>query len=150
MFKLSAGLLVGFRFLIAADTISTGTDTPDTFSPIIIIAETDGSDSGEVRFALFDRSMADSWDDSVLLAEELPACGRKVVWKTAPVPDGMYALAVFHDCNGNDELDKNCLGKPVEPYGFSNNIRHLLGPPDIKEATFRFEASKRTIVVKLH
>ena len=37
---------------------------------------------------------------------ELPAAGR-------------YALAAYHDVNGNGKLDKNFFGIPTEPYGFS-------------------------------
>jgi uncharacterized protein (DUF2141 family) len=32
---------------------------------------------------------------------------------------GRYALAAYHDVNGNGKLDKNLWGIPTEPYGFS-------------------------------
>lgn len=132
-----------------ADAAPVVSDTVVDFSNMTIIAETEGPDSGAIRFALFDRRTARRWCDGVLKAVELPVCTKRAVWRTAPLPDGAYALAVFHDCNGNDELDKNFFGAPVEPYGFSNNIRHTFGPPCMKEATFRFEATCRILVVKL-
>ena len=32
---------------------------------------------------------------------------------------GVYAVSVFQDLNGNKVIDKNVLGIPKEPYGFS-------------------------------
>jgi uncharacterized protein (DUF2141 family) len=47
---------------------------------------------------------------------------------------GQYTIILFHDENGNGKLDKNALGVPTEPYGFSNNVREFLGPPNFEEA----------------
>ena len=48
-----------------------------------------------------------------------------------------YAIAVFHDANGNKYLDKNFLGIPTEKYGFSNNARGTFGPPYYSDAKFK-------------
>ena len=40
-----------------------------------------------------------------------------------PIRNHAYAIAVFHDINDNGILDKNALGIPLEPYGFSRNAR---------------------------
>ena len=47
---------------------------------------------------------------------------------------GRYAAVAFHDENGNGRLDKNFLGVPAEPYGFSNNVQGFLGPPAFDDA----------------
>jgi uncharacterized protein (DUF2141 family) len=47
---------------------------------------------------------------------------------------GRYAAVAFHDENGNGKLDKNVLGVPAEPYGFSNNVQGFLGPPTFGDA----------------
>ena len=46
------------------------------------------------------------------------------------------AIAVFQDIDGNGKLSKNAIGIPIEPYGFSNNARSLLGPPSFEQAMF--------------
>lgn len=38
------------------------------------------------------------------------------------IPEGNYAIAIFHDENNNGVLDKNVFGVPTEGYGFSNNF----------------------------
>jgi uncharacterized protein (DUF2141 family) len=54
------------------------------------------------------------------------------------VPEGEYAVSVFHDLNGNGELDTNAIGIPGEPYGFSNDARGRFGPPKFKYTKFAF------------
>ena len=45
------------------------------------------------------------------------------------------AIAVRHDRNSNGKLDKNWLGVPVEPYGFSRDDgRVMVGPPRFEDA----------------
>ena len=53
------------------------------------------------------------------------------------IDSGTYAAAAFHDENNNGDLDTNFMGIPKERYGFSNNARGTLGPPDFKDASFR-------------
>jgi uncharacterized protein (DUF2141 family) len=45
------------------------------------------------------------------------------------VPTGHWAIAVFHDANGDGELTTNRLGMPIEAYGFGNDARSMFGPP---------------------
>tara|TARA_R110002050_G_scaffold80106_3_gene171445 strand:+ start:16483 stop:16791 length:309 start_codon:yes stop_codon:yes gene_type:complete len=46
---------------------------------------------------------------------------------------GAYAVAAFHDENSNDKIDKAFTGIPTEKYGFSNNVRGMIGPPDLED-----------------
>ena len=55
------------------------------------------------------------------------------------LPAGKYAIAGYHDENGNGKLDTNALGIPEEGYGFSNDARGMLGPPAFAEAAFEFD-----------
>ena len=49
--------------------------------------------------------------------------------------EGDYAVKLFHDENGNYQLDTNMLGLPKEGYGFSNNQARF-GPSSFEEARF--------------
>ncbi len=55
------------------------------------------------------------------------------------VPAGTYGIQLFHDENGNGELDANMIGIPKEPWAFSNNAAGRFGPP--KWQNIRFEIS---------
>ena len=52
------------------------------------------------------------------------------------IPDGEYAISIFHDENSNNELDTNFLGIPKEGYGFTNNVRPTFRPATFDEAKF--------------
>lgn len=42
---------------------------------------------------------------------------------------GVWALALYHDENGNRSFDRSGVGLPVEGYGFTNNPATLAGLP---------------------
>ena len=58
------------------------------------------------------------------------------------LPNGTYAIAAWHDENGNQKLDKNIFGVPKENYGFSKNIYGIFGPPDFEDVSFKVENGK--------
>jgi len=52
------------------------------------------------------------------------------------IPSGSYAVACYHDENGNHKLDNNFFGIPTEGTGTSNNATGFFGPPKFKDAKF--------------
>lgn len=58
----------------------------------------------------------------------------------AGLPQGNYAVTVFHDENGNNDLDHNFLRFPAEPLGFSNGFTLSLfsGMPSFEKLRFSF------------
>jgi len=50
----------------------------------------------------------------------------KVVVVFEDVPEGIYAVSVFHDENNNQKLDTNFMGIPKEDIGCSNNAKGFL------------------------
>ena len=64
------------------------------------------------------------------------------------LPAGTYAVQVMHDANGNDKLDTNFMGIPVEGYGFSNNPTGLR-KATFDEARFTIDDSPKAIVIRL-
>lgn len=65
------------------------------------------------------------------------------------LPDGVYAVSVFHDENMNERLDKNFMGVPKEGYGASNNPKKKMGPPNFDEAKFPLSGTERSVEIKL-
>lgn len=52
------------------------------------------------------------------------------------ISEGVYSIAIFHDKNNNQILDKNFFGIPSEGYGFSNNLKPTFSTPKFEEAEF--------------
>ena len=62
---------------------------------------------------------------------------------------GEYAISAYHDKNSNGRLDTGFMGKPAEPYGFSNNARRSFGPAKYQDAKFDVREPGRTIIIHL-
>ena len=60
-----------------------------------------------------------------------------------------YALACFHDENGNGKLDTNWLGIPNEGMVASNNARGRMGPPKFDDAKFAFVGPVLELALKV-
>ena len=60
------------------------------------------------------------------------------------LPAGSYAIAILHDENDDQKMNKNVLGIPREGYGFSNNATAAFGQPRYSKASFRHTAGTAT------
>jgi uncharacterized protein (DUF2141 family) len=76
-----------------------------------------------------------------------PGTGRVAI-RFADIPAGDYAVALYHDRNGNGKLDSNLVGIPTEPYGFSGS-RVAIGAPGWREARVRVAPEGAAISVHL-
>ncbi|MDT0645423.1 DUF2141 domain-containing protein [Zunongwangia sp. F260] len=92
------------------------------------------SDQGSVIVALHNTEV--SFLKEAFLSEESEIKDDKVVLQFSDVPDGMYAISLFHDEDGNGEMNTNLIGMPKENYGVSNNAPANFGPPKWKDAKF--------------
>ncbi|GAB2595405.1 DUF2141 domain-containing protein [Spirosoma areae] len=84
-----------------------------------------------------------------------PAEGKKLdaqsstIQAAFSVEPGEYAIAVFHDENGNGKMDKGIFGIPKEPYGLSNNFRPTFSAPKFKDCQFSVGDNGKTIHITL-
>jgi uncharacterized protein (DUF2141 family) len=61
---------------------------------------------------------------------------KRAVLTFSGLPDGTYAIFVFHDVNNNKKMDKNFFGIPKEGYGASNNKLPFAAAPKFSENKF--------------
>lgn len=93
--------------------------------------------TGTVVFLLFDS--AESFADFREPAKTVTSpCDGRESYRLSDIPPGEYALLVYYDENGNGRLDKNFIGIPSEPLGFSNRYQPK-GPPGYSRARFAIE-----------
>lgn len=64
------------------------------------------------------------------------------------IKKGDYSLAIYHDVNSDNKCNKNFLGIPVEPYGFSKNHKPVLSKPTFDDCKIDLNADK-SITIKL-
>ena len=66
---------------------------------------------------------------------------------------GQYAAYIIHDRNQNGKMDANLVGYPLEPLGFSNDIRPQLLPvpksPSWKDTSFVVKPGENRIRIRV-
>jgi len=65
-----------------------------------------------------------------------------------PGPD-VYAVAVYHDANANQDFDRNRVGMPVEGFGFSNDAPTRFGLPSFDAVRFAVKPGENALRVKM-
>lgn len=58
------------------------------------------------------------------------------------LPKGEYAISMYHDENSDNQCNRNFLGIPKEPYGFSNNIKPKFSAPAYEDCKFILDGEK--------
>lgn len=107
------------------------------------------SAEGQVLVALFDKASA--FPREVARGQAVPAGQRdaqgalRVVFAGLPV--GTYAVSAVHDRDGDGKLNRNVMGVPTEPFGFSGRPSGRFGPPDFQEAAMELPAAGLDITI---
>lgn len=105
------------------------------------------SSDGNINVAVYDTSEGFLKFDKVYTSNSATAEKGITQLIIADLADGEYALAVFHDKNGNNELDTNFIGIPKEPIGFSKAKMKMFGPPCFEECAFQVKSNIKIQVV---
>ena len=82
----------------------------------------------------FERIVKESEEKNCIRASE--EMNHQNSQTTVKLPFGEHAITLFVDFNGNKKIDKNFLGIPKEPYGFSNNVIGNMSAPTFDQAKF--------------
>lgn len=102
---------------------------------------------GELRVGVY--ASAEDYRKTAVKEVKAAASGNPVSIRIPGLAPGEYAIALYHDRNGNRKLDSNLLGIPREPYGFSGSARNLTGPATWEQARFSVPADGGAVTVQL-
>ena len=78
-------------------------------------------DKGKVFVALFNSQ--ETWLKQSFKSLEQDVTGATCTVTFTDLPKGEYAIAIFHDENGNGTMDFGKMGIPIEKFGFSNDAK---------------------------
>lgn len=104
---------------------------------LTIIIDNIEEPKGSILISLFDSS--DSFLKKGLMSQKIEVKGKKVEIVFDNLPKGKYAASLFLDENNNGKLDKGMFGIPKEKYGFSNNAKGIMGPPNFEDCVFEIK-----------
>ena len=105
------------------------------------------SAKGEIRIGVFKKGTKLTGKPD--FGQVLVVSGQATERAVFRLPAGRYAVAIYHDINNNKSLDKNFVGYPKEPFGFSNNFRPVVSAPDFEDCAFDLKEGGITIGVRL-
>ena len=108
------------------------------------------SDGGEVRVGLFDDPAAFATDAGKIGELILKPSGGVARGTFPDLAPGAYALASYHDENGNRSFDQGFLGWPLEGFAFSNDAAvSFFGPPPFGRAAIIVPAGGAAVAIRM-
>src|SRR5580704_13611922 len=108
------------------------------------------SDRGSIYCELFARPDGYPKDASkAAQTQKVAIHERAAVCVFEGLAPGAYAVAAYHDENGNGKLDTNFLGIPSERVAASNDAKGTMGPPSFEKAKFAVTPADLGITIHL-
>lgn len=104
------------------------------------------SNDGKIFLALYDNEA--DFLDKAFKGTKSAISNKQCIVTFENIPEGIYAVSIFHDENDNGKMDTNFVGIPREDYGCSNNASGFMGPPKWSDAKFELKDNK-SITIKL-
>ncbi len=119
-------------------------------SDLEIIVDNLRNSSGFIRFALYNKEYGFPENEHKIDKIDIQLESKKMKTVFKNLSPGNYAVAMFHDENGNNEFDKNFFGFPLEGFGFSNDAKIFFGPPTFKDAAVEIGNVRKTIKIEIN
>lgn len=101
---------------------------------------------GDMSIALFDNGDEFPGHSNCYFGINLPVTSNELTHVFKDIPQGTYAIAIYHDIDKNGEMNTNWIGIPNEPYGFSNDAMGKMGPPKFVDASFDVSSNMETSI----
>lgn len=142
-------IIIMLSLMIMATTITnvSANETQSKTSALIITIMGFDNSKGVAKVAIINSK--ENWEaQNLYKGYDFKIIENQVI-KTLVIPHGEYAIKIFHDENGNDELDTRMFGIPKERYGFSNDARGSFGPPEYAAAAFVLDSQKKEITINI-
>lgn len=90
-------------------------------------------------------SSESTWMKQGIQGQKLPMTEKTVNVIFKDLPAGEYGVTLYQDENDNGQIDKNAIGIPTEPYGFSNNGGSF-GPPSFNDSKVALNENKEITI----
>jgi uncharacterized protein (DUF2141 family) len=132
-------ILVKFVTIIIISILNTQIDVEESYS-ITVTVDSIESNDGKIFFALYNKET--NFLDEAFKGTKNTIENNQCTVTFKNIPEGVYAVSIFHDENNNGKMDTNFIGIPKEDYGCSNNASGFMGPPKWSDAKFELKADQ--------
>lgn len=138
---ISISLLFSSLFIQAQADATVASDEGTTITVNVPVP----GNGGNVVFGLYDEA---TFMKAPLMGLESDIVDGKATVTFTNVPEGVYAVILFHDKNSNKQMDFEPNGMPKEMYGVSNNVMSM-GPPQWSDAKFEVASEPITLDIRM-
>ncbi|WP_170294691.1 DUF2141 domain-containing protein [Roseospira navarrensis] len=132
-----------------APAVPVAAETPPAAAPLALTITNVSSAEGTVYVAVYDTPDAFLDADRKRLGAKAPAEAGTVRLLVEGLPPGRYAIAVFHDENGNGEFDTGLFGVPLEGFGFTRDPSVVPSLPDFEDAAISLEPPEAQATLRM-
>lgn len=128
-----------FVFIFSVTTFFATAQTSDL---VVKVTNLEVIEDSKIMVALYNSE--DSFFDSEQIYRKLEVAvdSNTVFFTISDLPEGTYALTMFHDEDNDDEMDRKWYGPPKEGYAFSNNFTSNIRPARFNDASFELNGDK--------
>lgn len=119
-----------------------------TAGPLTVTLQDIKKTQGTINLGVFDEAGYDS-GQSVSGATVTVDAATETVTIEGLAP-GFYGIKLYHDVDGNGEMNTNPFGMPTEPFAFSNNAKGRFGPAKWDAAKFEVTADGAVQVISIN
>lgn len=113
-----------------------------------VVVSNINTQQGTIELAVFDKPQLFLQKNKSIKKYSKAVRGNSIKIKVKNLPEGHYAISLYHDFNGDKECNLNVIGIPKEPYGFSNNFKPLYRQPNFEDCQF-FVSENQEIHISL-
>jgi uncharacterized protein (DUF2141 family) len=121
-----------------------------TETAVLTLTITDvASAEGMVYVALYDDPAGFLDESRMRFRARADAAEGRVTVRVEDLPPGRYAVAMYHDENGNGEFDTGLFGIPLEGFGFTRDAPVMPALPTFDDAAIPVDAPDTRATLKM-
>jgi uncharacterized protein (DUF2141 family) len=137
--KRTRSTLAAVTASLLSTAVTAGEEQYDDGQLRFVVSALDPDRGGTVLCGLYDEQ--DGWlSDHPFRYDKQRVSGATAVCIFDRVPPGTYAVAAMHDEDGDEQMDTNVFGFPIEGHCASRDAHEAgFGAPDWRDAAFRYD-----------
>lgn len=108
-----------------------------------------GEIEGDIYLGLFNKPDGFLEKEDQYRVVITPVTGDTMLITLDELPAGYYAISVMKDLDGDLKMDKNLIGIPKEPYGFSQNFHPRFSKPDFEDCSFYYDGKSGEMIIEM-
>lgn len=130
-------------------TDTSATTEKATNVPLRVIIDNLSTNDGEIEISVYTPKNKFPEENGQLKKYRFKPENLKLDVQLKDLPYGELAIALYHDENNNGKIDKNMIGIPTEPYGFSNNYKPTIKAPNFDNCKFTYSKESNEVRISL-